>query len=256
VFPKYMSIKLEAPDGKIFEPPDVAALPNAQFIGQPGHFYFRWQFPTFPDNPHQHKGTWKVWVENLIRGDQYHETALTYSVMAKARSDLRLGGRVVQTDYKPGSRMEIILEPILFGLPVELDAPVQVRITRPDAAERTIDLSRDEYGSYRSTFTDTGLVGPYLMRAEVSATTPAGYRVTRFRHMTGLIYVPGGSDEWDGPGDELCREAWRALKILHKVIERCCEGRRPGDDMKRLRYVSRKDLIAEITRRLSEDEDS
>lgn len=254
VFPKYMGIELEAPDGKIFKPSDVATLPNAEFVQQPGHSYFRWQFPTFPDKPHQHKGAWKVWVENRAHGEYFLEGILTYSVMAKARSDLRLGGRVVQTDYKPGSRMEIILEPTLFGLPVELD-PVRVRVTRPDTVVRTITLSRDEYGTYRSTFADTGLVGPYMIQADVSVTTPADYRVTRFRQMTGLIFFPGETDDWDGPGDELCSEAWRALKILHKVIERCCEERKPEDDIKRLRYVAKKHLIAEVARRLDEDQD-
>lgn len=255
MFPKYMGIELEAPDGKIFKPSDVATLPNAEFVQQPGHSYFRWQFPTFPDEPHQHKGAWKVWVENRAHGEYFLEGILTYSVMAKARSDLRLGGRVVQTDYKPGSRMEIILEPTLFGLPVELDTPVRVRVTRPDTVVRTVTLSRDEYGTYRSTFADTGLVGPYMIQADVSVTTPADYRVTRFRQMTGLIFLPGETDDWDGPGDELCSEAWRALKILHKVIERCCEERKPEDDIKRLRYVAKKHLIAEVARRLGEDQD-
>ena len=254
VFPKYMEVELEAPDGTIFRPWDVATLPNAEFVQQSGHSYFRWQFPTFPDKPHQHKGAWKVWVKNRAHGEYFLEGILTYSVMAKARSDLRLGGRVVQTDYKPGSRMEIILEPTLFGLPVELDTPVRVRVTRPDAVVRTVTLSQDEYGAYRSTFADTGLVGPYTIQADVSVTTPAGYRVTRFRQMTGLIFLPGRTDGQDGPGDELCREARRALEVLHKVIERCCEDREPKDDIERLRHVAKKHLIAEVVRRL-EDQD-
>jgi hypothetical protein len=151
--------------------------------------------------------------------------------------------------------MEIILEPTLFGLPVELDTPVLARITRPDAVVRTVTLSRDEYGAYRATFADTGLVGPYLIQADVSATTPAGYRVTRFRQMTGLIFLPDVSDGWDLSDDELCSEARRALEILHKVIERCCEKRKSEDDIKHLRYVANKHLIAEVTRRLAEDQD-
>jgi hypothetical protein len=255
VFPKYMRVELEAPDGTIYKPSDIAALPNAEFVLQPGHAYFRWKFPTFPDTPHQHKGAWIVWVENRAYGEYFLDGILTYSVMAKARSDLRLGGRVVQTDHKPGSQMEIILEPTLFGLPIELDAPVRVKITRPDGVLRTLALDQDEYGAYRATFADTGLVGPYMMQSEVWVTTPAGHRVTRFRHMSGLIYLPGGPDDWDGSGDELCREARRALEILHRVIERCCKERDQEDDITHLRYVAKKHLLAEIARRLDEDSD-
>jgi hypothetical protein len=254
VFPKYLKLELEAPDGTLFTPWDLAPLPNAEYVQRPGHAYFRWQFPTFPDKPDQHKGAWKVWVENLAHGEYFNAGILVYSVMAKARSDLRLGGRVIQADYKPGSQMEIVLEPTLFGLPVELNAPVRVRVTRPDGVVRTVTLSRDEYGAYRSTFADTGLVGPYQMRAEVSVTTPAGHRVTRYRQMTGLIFVPGQSGDGYRPDDKLCREARRALKILHEIIERCCRERKKKDDLKRLRSVSKKHLVAEIARRLDDDQ--
>jgi hypothetical protein len=253
MFPKYMRVELEAPDGTIFSPSDAISLPNAEYVLQEGHLYYRWQFPTLPGKPDQHKGAWKVWVENHVHGEQFYEGVLTYSVMAKARSDFRLGGRVLQADYKPGSSMEVILEPTLYGLPVELDEPVRVRITRPDGVRRTLQLSRDGFGAYRSTFTDTGLVGPYLIQAEVSASSPADYRITRFRQMTGLIFLPGEGDGGDQSDDELCREARRALKILHALVERCCEER--DQEKKRLYIVNNKKLIAEVLRRLDDEED-
>ena len=97
------------------------------------------------------------------------------------------------------------------------------------------------------------MVGPYLISAQVYATTPAGHTITRFRHLTGLIYLPGQTDGSGGTGGELCREAGRAIEILRQLIDWCCK-RRPDDiDPKLLRQVSRQDLIAEIARRFDEE---
>ena len=120
-FPKYLQIELEAPDGTIFKESDLLPMPNVDVVKRPGHIYYRWQFPVFPGKPTMHQGAWRVWVQNRAR--DYNANILTYSVMAKTRSDFRLGGRVVQTSFSPGSRLEIILAPTLYGLPVTLNPP-------------------------------------------------------------------------------------------------------------------------------------
>jgi len=254
MFPKYMNVWLEAPDGSIFTPADVAALPNAEFVQQPGHVYFRWLFPIAPDKPLAHAGVWRVWVENLARGESSNQGVLVYAVMAKARSDFRLGGRVVQSSYLPGSRMEIVLEPTLYGLPVAVDTPVRVEITRPDGIKRVLTLAADAHGVYRGIFTDTGLVGRYLVSADVSATTPQGHRVTRHRQMGGLIFVPrhDGDGEDDG-GEGLCQDAERALRVLARFVKWCCA--RQADDVDRdvLTHIDHAKLVAEVARRLEKD---
>ena len=126
--------------------------------------------------------------------------------------------------------MELVLEPTLHGLPVALDEPVRLEVLRPDRVVRAVTAARDEFGAYRATFTDTGLVGPYLVSTEVSATTPGGFRVTRFRQMTGLIFVPGHTADggWGDEKERLCQEARKSLAVLSEAIERCCaekEGR-------------------------------
>jgi hypothetical protein len=247
-FPKYMTIELEAPDGTIFKESDMMAMPNVDVVRRQTHVYYRWQFPVFAGKPKMHQGPWRVWVHN--RAHDFHYGVLTYSVMAKTRSDFLLGGRVVQTSFSPGSPMEIILEPTLYGLPVTLKHPVRVQITRPDGVIRLLNLSLDEFGAYRGIFTDTGLVGPYLISAQVFANTPAGHTITRFRHLTGLIYLPVPTD---GTGDELCREAGRAIDVLRKFIAWCCKQQNGEIDPKLLSQISPKDLIAEIARRLAED---
>jgi hypothetical protein len=253
LFPKYMNVWLEAPDGSTFTPADVAALPNAEFVQQEGHLYFRWLFPIKPALPLAHAGVWRVWVENFARGETFYQGVLTYAVMAKARSDFRLGGRVVQGSYLPGAPMEVVLEPTLYGLPVVVDAPVRVRITRPDGVVRTLPLVPDAHGAYRGIFTDTGLVGPYLVSADVSATTPRGYRVTRHRQMAGLIYIPRGDQDGDGDGGGPCEEAQRALAVLARFVKWCCA--RPNGEIDRdvLTQVDRTKLLAEVARRLEKD---
>ena len=238
IHPKYTQVWLEAPDGTILQPADAAALPNAEYVAGPAHAYFRWQFPAFPARPGAHLGRWRVWVRNRYAyrpqvlthvdpaANQPRESIpLYYSVMAKARSDLRLGGRLVQASYLPGSPMTVVLEPTLYGLPVGLDGAPEARITRPDGALRSLPLAADGGGGYSGVFTDTGLIGPYLVSAEVQATSPAGYRLTRFRHLTGIIFRPvrdpgdGGGPGGGGPdARECCERILRALARIERQL--------------------------------------
>jgi hypothetical protein len=249
VFPKYLSVWLEAPDGSMITMADAASLPNVSFVEQSNHVFYRVQFPAWPDKPQAHMGAWKVWVENLALGEYFLAGNLHYSVMVKARSDLRLAGRIVQTDYRPGSTMTVILEPSLYGQPVVVDPPVEVSIERPDGVRRTIQLQQQAQGGYVGEFHDTYLVGPYLASSTVWVTTPRGERVTRYRHMTGLIFDPvGDGGEWeDGHGSEdPCVKAQAALRVLAELIERCCKQGHVLEG----EQLSNEDLIEAITRRL------
>jgi hypothetical protein len=232
VYPKYIRVWLEAPDGTIITPADAGPLPNVDFVGGKSHIFFRWVFPAFPDRPKAHIGRWQVWVENFARGQTPAATASSatggagpfyYSVMCKARSDLRLGGHLIQSSYTPGSAMTLVLEPTVYGQPIKLDAPPEVQVLRPDNVARTLVLNPSASGEYRGDFTDTPLIGPYLFSTEVSATSPGGNRVTRFRQFTGLIFYPGrpgGHNGTGGNGD--CKEARELIRRLSEIIERCC----------------------------------
>jgi hypothetical protein len=158
-------------------------------------------------------------VENDVPTDAGRP--LYYSVMCKARSDFRLGGRVLQAAHAPGSPMTVVLEPTLYGQPVALSEPVEVRVAKPDGAFRTMALARDGDGTYRGDFDDSWTVGPYHFTAEVSATTPAGRPVTRYRHLTGLTFVGGGETGGGGGGSgggadgrDCCEKVVRRLDWL------------------------------------------
>jgi hypothetical protein len=168
----------------------------------------------------------------------------------------------VQPSYAPGTPMTIVLEPTLYGLPVALDPPVRVTVRRPDLIEKTVGLVADPDGSFSGVFADTGLLGPYLISAEVSATTPLGNRVTRYRHMTGIIFRPGsqtgGGDDGgrggggdgsggDGDGgwtDEDCKAAHDLLRRLDVLIKKCCAERSSSIESDEV-------LLKALTRRLS-----
>jgi len=244
---------LEAPDGTIIRPADAGtAYPNVQMVYHEGHYYFRTQFPAFPDRPDAHIGRWRIWLESQAgRLDQTVRThalataastnvPFVYAPMAKARSNLLLRGHVVQTAYAPGSPIGIVLEPTLYGLPVRLDDPVDVSVVRPDGLSDVVMVAQEPSGQYRGTFTDTGLLGAYQITAHVSATTPLGNRVTRYRSMTGIIYRsghgdgsnggPGGTGPGTGPGGtgtgpgggttrDDCRRATATLDRLESLLE-------------------------------------
>lgn len=231
VFPKYMDVWLEAPDGTIIGPGEAATMPNVQFVQARGHVYYRVLFPLAPEQPSGHIGAWKVWLRNFsgrqvvlsthVASDFGGGVPLIYSVMAKARSDFRLGGRVEQVAYTPGSPMEIVLAPTLHGFPIELLEPVEVDIFMPNETMRRIRLHRDAECVYRGSFEETNIVGPYRVVADVAARTAGGAYITRHRQMTGLIFRPGMGGGGDGSPH---------IDDLVDVIEKCCKRQLAGQE--------------------------
>lgn len=221
---------LEAPDGTLITPGDAGStFPNVRFVAGSGHYYFRVQFPAFPERPEAHIGRWRIWLESQRGGYRFKQAVVdsganipfVYSPMAKARSDLRLGGYVRQSAYAPGSPMLVVLEPRLFDNPVALDEPVEVLVARPDGVIRQLLLHQHPSGDYRGEFDDTWLLGAYQFTARVSATTPLNNRVTRYRTLTGLIYLPKDDDGGGKPDDgsrEDCQHAAKVLDHLEKVL--------------------------------------
>ncbi len=237
-----LSTWLEAPDGTVIRPGDAGTnFPNVRFVAHTGHYYFRVQFPAIPERPDAHIGRWRIWLESregragfkeqVALGGSAANVPFVYSPMAKARSDLMLGGQVRQSAYAPGSPMLIVLEPFLYGNPVTLDEPVEVLVTRPDRVNRILKLALHASGEYRGVFDDTWLLGAYQITARVSATTPLLNRVTRFRSLTGIIYMPGRGDGGGGGHDEPSREdCRRAGKILDRLERILSSGRELSEE--------------------------
>lgn len=246
IYPKYTKVWLEAPNGDVFD--TSTTNPAIDVVHAAQHLFFRVQLPVqtgaldADGAPVQlGPGRWKVWVEALHHRSEFQPN-LVYSVMAKARSNLLAPGRVEQDSYEPGSEMRIVVEPQLFGLPVGLDAPVVATVRRPDGVATTVDLER--HGEvYVGVYTNTPLHGPYRVEYEVSATSPAGHRVTRFRSMSGLIFRrrpgggggsgggSGGSGDGSGGGsgggclsERECRIAAAALLYLAHLLRKCCDA--------------------------------
>lgn len=187
VYPKYIEFWLEAPNGDVITLKDISygKYPNIKFSSHSRNIYFRMMFPTFPEKPLAHVGVWKFWVENKIKDEK--STPFFYAVMAKARSNLILKGRLIQSDYTQGSEMKVILEPTLFGQPIKVDEPVEVIFKRPDGVQRKINLFRNEFGAYEGIYNDTSLYGSYQAMAEVRVSSPKGVRIKRYRMFTGII---------------------------------------------------------------------
>ncbi len=283
-----VEIWLEAPDGTIVRPGDSGGVfPNFSFIPGDGHVYFRCQFPAFPDKPNAHIGRWRIWLASRKKGDYRLEAShnsggqggnFYYSVMSKARSDLRLGGQIVQTSYQPGAPMTLLLEPTLYGQPVKLNEPVEAHVSRPDGQVKIIRLEQASDGRYKGLFEDTYQPGVYPVSVVAWATTPLGAKVTRYRHLTGLIFRPGqggssgGKDEGETTGCEEARRMQKRLESmltrfseknpgeqeevrfilewLRKFVENCCKAKSTADGKKL------KDLLARARQLISEAEEA
>lgn len=72
---------------------------------------------------------------------------------------------------------------------------------RPGGGASLLPLTRQPSGEYRGSFTSTGQLGAYQFTAHVSATTPLGNFVTRYRSLTGIIFRPGGGGDGGDGGD-------------------------------------------------------
>lgn len=245
VFPKYMKTWLEMPNGNVIDATAIATMPHASLSSADGHQYYRIQFPVDPADPQAHAGRWKVWVENFsgrpirVNGQVItNGLPLYYSVMCKARSNFRLGGHLLQHDYAPGNPIEVILKPTLYGLPVELNSPVEVRVgelLNIFGPTQTIELERLENGDYHGVFYDTLAQGPYSFVADVSARTPAGVRITRHRRMTGIIFQESthgggngngnnnGDGNGGGPGGGDGNGTVDINKEILQQLRRCCK---------------------------------
>ena len=123
--------------------------------------------------------------------------------MAKARSDLRLGGHLVQPSYLPGidNDHRARTDPVRCAGRARQADPT-VRVTRPDNVNRTVSLTPNGgTGVAKGAYGDTPLVGPYLVAAEATATfavrVPFG---PRYRQLTGLIFRALKDDGHGGTG--------------------------------------------------------
>jgi hypothetical protein len=226
---------LEAPDGTTIRPTEAGTTyPNVQFVYGDGYFFFRVQFPAFPARPDVHSGPWRLWLHsrpgrviNEVKFSHAGAAAnipFVYTAMAKARSDLLLPGYLAQSAYAPGSRMTLVLEPKLFGEPVTLEEPVVATATRPDGVIRAVALALQANGTYAGVFDDSWLVGSYRFDVEAGATTPLGNHVTRYRTLSGIIYLPrkggdgGGGNGNGGASDDDCRRARAWLDRLDRLL--------------------------------------
>jgi hypothetical protein len=149
--------------------------------------------------------------------------------------------------------MRVVLEPTLFGQPIALDEPVQVRFRRPDGVSRTIDLLRDVHGSYQGVFDDTSLHGPYQAVAEVSiSSAERGIRLSRCRYFTGIILSPGQVDGDGDLGRECCEDLKHLLSEILVTLKECCGEK---EDPPRLGYDARVALLREIASSLAKMEE-
>jgi len=185
--PKATEVWLEAPDGTLVAEADAGSMVNVTYEQREAHCFYRVQFPLFPNQPGSQAGRWRIWVANRSSGRDERRELLVCSPMCKARSDLLLEGELLQKSYTPGSEMRIVLKATIGGLPVKLGRGPTALVRTPGGDLIKVRL-KESGDVYRGRFRATKEIGTYLVSTEVVATSPAGHDVTRYRHMTGVIF--------------------------------------------------------------------
>ncbi|TAH38567.1 MAG: VWA domain-containing protein [Planctomycetota bacterium] len=210
-FPKYLRTWLKMPSGAVILPDTLEDYPGTRYVVRGSHLCYRVPLPPVPEQPSAHLGPWEVWVANDTRPGE--GATLHYSVIGRAFSNLRLGGRLVQRGFAAGAPMEITLSPTLYGVPAAVEEPIRVRVILPDGHTQNMQL-HDGAGLYRGTFAETHQVGPYHFDCAAVIRTPSGVPVTRSRYLGGMILPPP-----KGKGPERARDPRLSELLVQSLLE-------------------------------------
>jgi hypothetical protein len=274
----WIEFALEDPGGDIIDYGVAAAEPTVDLVTRPDVAFYRMGLPALPGATQSHGGTWHALLALRRPRETARELAsaalslkaLPYSLAVYARSNLLLQARAVQTDLRPGERVEIVASLKEYEVPVTGRAQVRAQVSRPDGSSFALELGEEEGGLFRGAF-QTATPGVYPIRVLATGTTFAGAPFTREQTLTAVAIEGGGVDtgggliDWlDDRDERFCRllecllrhgltpqmqkrleKEGLNLKGLEKCIEAYCRGhRRPreGDLVSRPPELARTDV--------------
>lgn len=202
--PDGVVLALEAPNGNLINPTNVASFPNVRLIRSNDVAYYRLLFPAFLDDQEGHRGVWKAWVGHAKGQDDVPSVShlppakagagIRYSVVARARSSVNLDVALIQDLFEPGSPFAIQVRLRQFDLPLTRNVRVRVIIERPDGSTDELPLFQDA-DLFTARYEDTFLPGAYQVRVVAEGRSLGNHVIQREKLATGMIVKDGTEAE-------------------------------------------------------------
>lgn len=282
-----LEVKLIAPGGQVIEA--GATGPNVSIDVNLRDVVIRVALPALPSKPEaSHAGTWKAVLsispERLKKllsidridpkmsermeassgwpgsSDYWNELrergAVPYVAWVQTRSNLKFEAEAHRTGLLRGSTLELVARLKQYDVPLSDSAKVDVEITTPSGARRTLALKADWQGTFRGQFVGVD-AGTYDCRFVAGGRTREGEPFQREAQRTVSLYrVPPERTAPDNPTrPELCDLVSCALgdrgirkwlesndidteRLMRCIDEKC--GPNPTPDRKRRLSPSRK----------------
>lgn len=153
-------------------------------------------------------------------------SALPYSLVVHAYSDVHLGVEVGQSGFEPGATVALTATVTQSGLPAEPDTAVWAELARPDGSTSHLDLGQTEGSRFEATLVATS-PGIYRARVRARGTTRRGLPWERERTVTAGVWRGGDRDpdRGDDLGTILSERDARLCELVMCVLDGADEGR-------------------------------
>lgn len=220
--PSVVTLALETPDGTVLDARSSRFDPTIDHRIGTASVFMRVSLPQTVDGSSVHGGRWHLrlslnedevveWANEALDDDTWPFGAedvhgLKYTAAVYAYSDLRMGAKVIQETYEPGTTLTVRAYLTAYDVPFDGYADVRAELVRPDGTEATLALFETETGIYEASIT-ADEPGIYRVRTVTDGRTTDEEPFTREQLRTAPVWM-GGVDVIRPPrdrDDELCR---------------------------------------------------
>lgn len=203
-------LALEAPDGSVATESDLTAL-GAEVVHGTNMTYARVALP-LPVGAGAHGGTWRVvlrvdrarYKRELTKLERVAESGsaaattverlrahgVRWNVTVSSWSNVRLGARITQTSFEPGSTLMLDATLTEYGQPIERRAMIDAEVVRPDGVLVHTSLIEGPPGAFATSLV-AGMDGVWRIRFRARGRTHGGDNFTREQLASAAVVLGG-----------------------------------------------------------------
>ncbi|HYK05878.1 MAG TPA: vWA domain-containing protein [Thermoanaerobaculia bacterium] len=233
-----LEFRLEMPDGTAIDPAGAAAF-GGLFVQGRACRYYRMRTGLFPD-PARARGKWHMVVEypgeKIYRGQFAAKPVAThnvddkrprpapprldvsYNVIVRARSAIRLDSRIDQRSVDPGSPRTIVAHLSAFQQPFDAGVSLVAQVTRPDGVVVFVPLQRKAAGRFEAPLEEKQL-GHYDVVVRAAGTTPGGFTLQREQTMSAAIIDPAVLPTVDSDAEQTKATLEEQRELIEQLVD-------------------------------------